>query len=136
MNKIKKLKITTIFFFLIIVFPGSHITIINFIELPLLVLNNFMELFYPEKNYLSDVVDFFIVITTTASVLLLFHKKKYFTFLSVICQYLYLYYTFNSEYLNYWLYLLPTSIYIIFSLILIYHLLFEKKEINPKKQTL
>lgn len=122
----KQIKIITIVSFLLIVFPGK-ISFINFLQIPIAFFSSTMELFYIEKNYLSEVIDFFIVTLTLISIFIFFHKNKYLILVSIITQYFYLFNTFNPQHLNYWHYTIPVSIYTILSLVLIIYLLFKKK---------
>lgn len=122
----KKLKISTIISFLIIVFPGK-IAIANFIILPLILLNFFFMLGIDSINF-SLLKEPLISSVTILSVFFIFNKKKYLVFLSVFVQYFYLFYIFNFKYINYWYFTIPTAIYLVLSLILIYFLFFKSKE--------
>ena len=110
--KRKNLKIATIISFLIIVFPGK-IVFVNAIAIFMGLFNSLLMLGIEPPNF-----DMLVSLVTIISVFIFFSKKKYLFLLSVVIQYGYLVYTFNSGYLKYWYYVLPVSIYLSLSLLL------------------
>lgn len=130
MKNIKKLKIVTIIFFLIIVFPGK-IAFINFIILPLPILN-FVLMLGVDPIDLMSFSEPIISIITILSVFFIFNQKKYIVISSIMIQYLYLTYLFKVKFLNYWYFTIPTTIYLILSLLLIYNLFLHQKKPTNK----
>jgi|LakMenEpi03Aug12_release.lakeMendotaPanAssembly.Ray.scaffolds.fasta_scaffold1143419_1 hypothetical protein len=130
MKNTQKLKIATIISFLIIVFPGK-ISFLNFIYIIIGVLNYTMELFYADENYFEEVLSLLLSIFTSISIVLIFSKRLKLNIIGIIIQYIWLIYTFNIKYIKYWYYSLPTILYLILSLSLIY-VLFYKKLLNNK----
>jgi hypothetical protein len=110
--KTNNLKIATIISFLIIAFPGK-IVFVNVIAIFMGLFNSLLMLGIEPPNF-----DMLVSLVTIISVFIFFSKKKYLFLLSVVIQYGYLVYTFNSSYLKYWYYVLPVSIYLILSLLL------------------
>jgi len=123
----KNLKIVTIISFLIIVFPDK-IAFINLIILPLSIVNYIMELFYSHQSYFYIFYNLLISIITLSSVICFFQKNKYIVMSSIIIQILFLAYMFKLKFLNYWYFTIPTAVYLILSLILIYSLFFKSKK--------
>ena len=130
MKNTQKLKIATIISFLIIVFPGK-ISFLNFIYIIIGVLNYTMELFYADEKYFEEVLSLLLSIFTSISIVLIFSKRLKLNIIGIIIQYIWLIYTFNIKYIKYWYYSLPTILYLILSLSLIY-VLFYKKLLNNK----
>ena len=126
MKNIKNLKIVTIIYFLIIVFP-CKIAFINFIILPLPILN-FVLMLGVDPVDLMSFSEPIISIITILSIFYIFNKKKHIVISSIIIQYLYLTYLFKDKFLNYWYFTIPTTIYLILSLLLIYNLFSHKKK--------
>jgi len=112
--KRKNLKIATIISFLIIVFPGK-IVFVNAIAIFMGLFNSLLMLGFEHPNF-----DMLVSIVTIISIFIFFSKMKYLIISSVFIQYGYLFYTFNSSYLKYWYYVVPISIYLILSFLLIY----------------
>lgn len=126
MKNIKNLKIVTIISFLIIVFPGK-IAFINFIILPLPILN-FVLMLGVDSVDLMSFSEPIISIITILSIFYIFNQKKHIVISSIIIQYLYLTYLFKAKFLNYWYFTIPTTIYLILSLLLIYNLFSHQKK--------
>lgn len=122
MKNLQKLKIATIISFLLIVFPGK-IDFINLIAIILGLINFFFMIGFEPLNF-----DFIVSIFTITSIYLFFNKNRYIFFSSILLQYFYLFYTFKTDYLEYWCYTFPTSTYFILSLVLIYTSLLERRE--------
>lgn len=126
--KTNNLKTVTIISFLTIVFPGK-IAILNAIAIFMSLINFFLMIGVEPPNF-----DFIVSILTISSLIMFFSKNKYLIIAGVLIQYIYLFYTFNSNYFKYWYYVLPVLIYLILSLILFFSLLFnrDKKKIERK----
>lgn len=122
-NKLN-IKILTIIFFLIIVFPSPHAPLPNFIVLIIIILQ---DLFMIDEHYPS--IDFYVCTIALFSILLFFFKKRTLVLVGTLIQYLYLFYIFKAESYKYWYFTLPTIAYVILSTILIY-ILFSKNKIN------
>ncbi len=99
MRKIKNLKIVTIIFFLIIVFPDK-IAFINFIILPLPILNLILILVV-DSVVLMSFSEPIISIITILSIFYIFNQKKHIAISSTIIQYLFLTCLFKAKFLNY-----------------------------------
>lgn len=124
MKNILNVKIITIIFFLIIVFPSPHASLPNFIVLVVMVLQ---DLFMVDKNLPS--LDFYISILVIISVLLFFSKKNIIFLISIIIQFFYLIFIFKIENIKYWYFTIPYFLFIIFSLFLIFNHFGKRKKI-------
>ncbi len=123
------IKIALIISFLIIIFPGEHLSAFNFLILTF----SFFDIFYLD---LSSKIDFetvtysILVILINISLLLVLTKNKILNILALFAQFYWLIYLFDINFLKFWYYILPTSIYLILSLTLIYFLFLKKKKIK------
>lgn len=124
MERLQNLKIATIISFLIIVFPGK-IAFINVIAIFLGLLDFFLMLGVEPVN-----IDLIVSLLTIISFFLLFSRKKAYYLIALLIQLFYIFFTFNSKFLNYWYYIIPTLTYLILSLVLIYISFFSEKENN------
>lgn len=125
MNNIKYLKISTIIFFLLITFPDK-LTLCNLLVIPIGIFASLIDLLCIECNHIESFKNLFILLLVFLSIFLSFSKKKNLFLLSVIIQYLFLLIYFKVKFLNYWYYTIPTLVYIVLSLILIYLIMFKK----------
>lgn len=126
MNKIKHLKIGTMISFLMIIYPGGTLTLINFLWILVSAVTSFMDLLCLECDHVEPIKNLFILLLVITSIYLLFKQNKLLMITSVFIQYLYLTYLFKAKFLNYWYFTIPTLIYLALSLILIYFV-FTKK---------
>ena len=130
MKNLIKLKIATILSFLLIIYPGK-LAVFNGVTIFIGLIVNIMELFYPEGNFIKALPSLIYVIIMILSIILLLKNNKYINLICVLIQYTSLIYMFQIKFLKYWYYTLPTSIYFILSLTLLYFI-FVKKEIKNK----
>lgn len=125
MNNIQKLKTATIISFLIIVFPGPHVTLINLMMLGIIFLQFFFRIGV-------DPIDLYVVNElllsglSILSLVLIFKKSRLLTLGCLLIQYLWLFYAFNKDDLNNIYYLSTIGLYLLLSLILMI-CLFKKK---------
>jgi hypothetical protein len=129
MRNLLYLKVATILAFLLIVFPGK-LAVINGILIPVVLLTQVLELFEKQSEFFKIWPEFILLILTTMSLIFLFTRSKKVVLMCFVIQYFLLFYYFQYIYLNYWYYTLPTSIYFILSLTVLY-VLFVKR--HPEK---
>ena len=132
MKNIKTFKIFILLFFLIIVIPYEKISFILGLVLALGIITNFFELLSYSNDFVETFVVFSSCLLTLVSCLFFFKSKKILVVLSLVIQYVFLFSIFKMEYLNYWYYYVPTSIYLVLSLFLIMKL-FVLKPRNTNK---
>lgn len=132
MKNIKTFKIFILLFFLIIVIPYEKISLILGLVLALGIITNFFELLSYSNDFVETFVEFSSCLLTLVSCLFFFKSKKILVVLSLVIQYVFLFSIFKMEYLNYWYYYVPTSIYLVLSLFLIMKL-FVLKPRNTNK---
>lgn len=132
MKNIKTLKIFIVLFFLIIVIPYEKISFILGLVLAFGIITNFFELLSYSNDFVETFVEFSSCLLTLVSCLFFFKSKKILVVLSLVIQYVFLFSIFKMEYLNYWYYYVPTSIYLVLSLFLIMKL-FVLKPRNTNK---
>lgn len=125
MDNFKKIKILTIVSFLLIVFPGK-IAFLNLITIFLGILNLIFMIGIQGEPSLETFKSLSISIIIIFSILFFFKKNNILNIICIIIQYFYLFYMYDYKYLKYWYYTVPTSIYLILSIILVYKL-FSKK---------
>lgn len=96
----------------------------------IIIISFFQNLFSPFIEKFNNNIILYIFMSTIAlaSLLLLIKKKPVFNLIAVAFQYTWLIFMFKINYLKYWYYTVPTLIYIILSIILIYKL-FSKKQL-------
>ncbi len=126
MKNLIKLKVVMILAFLLIVYPGKLATI-NGISLFLGLLISVLEMFEPQGNYSEMVHIPIYVCSLVLSIVFLFKNNKYFNLICILIQYASLIYMFKVKFLKYWYYTLPTAIYIILSLTLLYFIFVKKQ---------
>lgn len=129
MTTINKIKIGTITSFLLIVFPGK-LTLINLLFMIVGFVASLMDLMCEECNQIEPLKNLVIFISVLISFILIFSKRKLFVLGCVIMQVLYLCYTFKVDYLKYWYYILPTLVYLLLCLLLIFRLFFKSQNFN------
>lgn len=127
MKKTQYLKTATIISFLIIAHPGGTLTLNNLLWFAVGVIANFSDLFCFECNQIEALKELLILITAISSFFFIFKDKKHIVLSCIFIQYLYLFISFNKNYLNYWFYTVPTVLYMMLSLILL-HFVFFKEE--------
>lgn len=123
----KNIKVYLIISFLIIIIPGEHVALPIGITIFIGFIQSIWSVFYEEFNkemYISIINTFLIII----SLLFVLSKNKLINLFGIIIQYIYLFFIYDFKYLKYWYYTVPTLIYIILSIILVYKL-FSKKQI-------
>ena len=122
LKTVKWLKIAVIISFLAITHPGGTLTLSNILWIIVGTVANFIELFCVEcGNYFETVLKLILYCIVLSSFYLIFSKKRLLVLGSIIVQIIHLSITFSNEYLKYTYYIIPISIYLILSLILIYH---------------
>ncbi len=131
--KIIYLKIAMLIIFLAIMVPIGKITAPNGGILLVMILQIFE---YFPKDGLKLNIDYntIIAVFVIVSFVFVFIEKKMQILICIIIQYLYLLYIFKIIFLSYWYFTIPTTIYLILSLILVYFLFFNK-ELKDKKTT-
>jgi hypothetical protein len=129
MKNLKITKIITVIFFLIILYPADKISFFNGLILILSVLDAITSIFIVNEIDSEFLKILFIYSFTLISCFTFFKSNKYWIISSVLIQFLYLIFTFRTDYLNHWTYYIPSSIYLILSLFLIIKL-FVVKPIN------
>ncbi len=122
MNLHLKIKVATIITFLVIINPDK-ISLPNGIILTISFIENLFSIFSEKLD-----VYFFMSSFTFISIFTIFFKNNKITLLSISIQYMWLIYMFKVGDKNYWFYTIPTLIYIVLSLILIYLIMFKKNE--------
>jgi hypothetical protein len=127
MKKIQYLKTATIISFLIIAHPGGTLTLNNLLWFAVGVIANFSDLFCFECNQIEALKELLILIIAISSFFFIFKDKKYIVLSCIFIQYLYLFMSFNKNYLNYWFYTVPTVLYMMLSLILLYFVFFKEE---------
>lgn len=125
MRNLLYLKIATILTFLLIVFPGK-LAVFNGIAIFIGLIVNVLEVFYITDDFMFILKQLFVSIVIILSIGLLLNKNKYINLICIIIQYSYVLFLSKIKFLNYWYYTLPTSVYVILSLTVLY-LLFVKK---------
>lgn len=123
MKNFKITKIITVIFFLIILYPADKISFFNGLILILSVFDAISSVFIVNEIDSEFLKVLFIYSFTLISCFTFFKSNKYWTISSVLIQYLYLIFTYRTGYLNYYYYYVPTSIYLILSLVLLIKLL-------------
>jgi len=128
MKNLKIFKIFIVLFFLIIVIPYEKISFILGLVLALGIITNFFELLSFSNDFVETFVEFSSCLLTLVSCLIFFKSKKILVVFCLVIQYVFLFCMFKMEYLNYWSYYVPTSIYLILSLFLIMELFVLNKK--------
>lgn len=119
MKNLIQLKGATILTFLLIVFPGK-LAVINGILIPVVFLTQVLELFEKQSEFIKIWPEFVLLALTIMSFVFLFKKSRKIVLMCFVVQYFLLFYYFKYIYLNYWYYTLPTSIYVVLSLTVLY----------------
>lgn len=130
MKVIKYLKISILITFLIIAYPGGTLTLANFLWLLISVSTSFIELLCSECDHSEAIKNLFIFSMIISSIYFLFKQNKFFIITCFFIQYLYLIYLFKTLFLNYWYFTIPTSIYLITSLMLIFKIFYKQSKQN------
>lgn len=124
-NRIKKIAVVS---FLIIVIPGPHISLFNFLNIFIVgVVNNFMELFYFD-DFIYHFTFLLFNVFVGLSVFSLFNTKNKWLISSFSILYLQIIFNFKIEYLFFWYYTIPLILFISASLCLFYLKLKYKNE--------
>ena len=118
MKKTIILKIAAIISFLIIVFPGPHVVLVNFIVIPLILFDNVTSIWIDTIDF-DTIKNIILSSLTLLSLIVIFKKNKYFVLACFIVQYLWLCNTFNNQNLSSSYYLTTVGLYFIVSLILL-----------------
>lgn len=115
--------------FLIIIFPSKIILPNGLVILYGLTLNS--SLFFNDSFNFNSLLNFLMFVIALMGTVMTMLKKPKLNILGMIFQYIWLGYMFKLKFLNYWYFTIPTAVYVILSLILIYKLFFRnKKETN------
>lgn len=120
-------KIALIISFSLIIIPGKSVSFFNF----LILLLNFFEVFYIDLSKIDfEAVCYSVfVVLVNMSVVLMFSKNRIVSIMSLFIQFYWLFHLFEITFLKHWYFTIPTSIYLIISLTLLYFL-FKKKKFN------
>jgi hypothetical protein len=130
MRNLLYLKIATIVTFLLIVFPGK-LSVFNGITIFIGLCVSILEVFYITDDFMFILKQLLVSIVIILSIGLLLNKKKYLNLICIIIQYSYILFLSKMKFLNYWYYTLPTSVYVILSLTVLY-VVFVKR--YPEKE--
>ena len=122
------LKTATILSYLVIIFPGSKISIINVIVL----FGNLIQYIFMIgiEPFNINMTKLFVlgVFTILSLCLMLIYSKKLLILSCILIQYMWLINFFESSHIKYWYYTLPTLIYLVLSLILLYSVFIKKNQ--------
>jgi CDP-diglyceride synthetase len=129
MNNIDNIKKATFLSFLIIVFPGDHVTLINLIVIIITFLQ-FFSMIGIDSIDMESVLSLVLSSMTILSLIYIFNRSKHLSIVSILVQYVWLIYCFNKNNLNKIYYLLTIIFFVLLSFTLVYKLF--KKEINQK----
>lgn len=125
-NNLKSIQLIT---FLLIVFPGEHVSFFNFLYIPLIgILNNFVEMLNFDSNFILDLIRFLFYVFLILFTIKMFNKNKIWSFGAMILQYLHLIICFKINYLTQWIYILPISVFIGLSFYLIVQIITTNKK--------
>ena len=127
MKNLNKIKTAVFFSFLLITYGGGTLTLINFLWIIVGLITSFIDLLSYDCNLIDSIKGISILIFTLLSLYYIFNRNKYLVLISIIIQYSYLYYISNLKYFELWYFTIPTTIYLILSLILVYFLFFNKE---------
>jgi hypothetical protein len=130
MRNLLYLKIATIVTFLLIVFPGK-LSVFNGITIFIGLCVSILEVFYITDDFMFILKQLLVSIVIILSIGLLLNKKKYLNLICIIIQYSYILFLSKMKFLTYWYYTLPTSVYVILSLTVLY-VVFVKR--YPEKE--
>jgi hypothetical protein len=130
MRNLLYLKIATIVTFLLIVFPGK-LSVFNGITIFIGLCVSILEVFYITDDFMFILKQLLVSKVIILSIGLLLNKKKYLNLICIIIQYSYILFLSKMKFLNYWYYTLPTSVYVILSLTVLY-VVFVKR--YPEKE--
>jgi CDP-diglyceride synthetase len=131
MNNIDNIKKATFLSFLIIVFPGDHVTLINLMVIIIIFLESFSMIGIDSID-MDSVLSLFLSSLSILSLIYIFNKSRHMSIISILVQYVWLIYSFNKNNLNKIYYLLTISLFVLLSLTLVYQLLKKRviKNIN------
>lgn len=121
------LKITVLMSFLIITFPSPHVILPNGIVQFLFLFQTFWSFLYEDfsqEMVIASLTNLIICISLVFVIL----KNKKINFYGIIIQFSWIIYVFKYNFLSYWYFIIPTSIYLILSLTLLYFLFFKKED--------
>jgi uncharacterized membrane protein YqjE len=122
LKTVKLIKIATIIIFLAITYTGGTLTLSNILWIIVGMVASFIDLFCVEcGNYFETVLNLILNCFVLSSFYLIFSKKWFLILGSIIVQFIHLSITFSNENLKYTYYIIPTLIYLILCLILIYY---------------
>lgn len=126
MKNLNQLKVSTIFAFLLIVFPGK-LAVFNGITIFIGLFVNVMEVFYITDDYIFVLKQLLVSIVIILSFGLILSKNKHLNLICIMIQYSYIFFLSEIKFLKYWYYTLPTSVYLILSLTLLYFIFIRKQ---------
>ena len=124
------LKIAVLISFLIIIFPSPHVILPNGIVQLLFLFQTFWSFFYEDFNQEMVIASLTNLIVCISLVFVILKNKKI-NLCGVIIQFSWIIYVFKYKFLNYWYVTIPTLLYLILSLTLLYFL-FLKKEVKKE----
>lgn len=127
----QKLKTVTIISFLIIIFPGPHVTFFNFMLLIIILLQPFFSIGVDSIN-LYAIQSLLLSGASILSMILIFKKSRLLTLACILIQYLWLFHILNKKNLNNVYYLSTSGLYLLLSLGLIIYLV-KRKSYLPKQ---
>ncbi len=109
----KYLNIAVIISFLMITINGGTLTLMNFLWIIVGVFGSIVDLTCVECGQIEALQSLILLLFTIASLFFVLSKKKNLNLIGVGIQYFYLFHSFKIKHLEYWYYTLPTSIYLI-----------------------
>lgn len=127
----QKLKTVTIISFLIIIFPGPHVTFFNFMLLIIILLQPFFSIGVDSIN-LYAIQSLLLSGASILSLVLIFKKSRLLTLACILIQYLWLFHILNKKNLNDVYYLSTLGLYLLLSLGLIMYLV-KRNSYLPKQ---
>ncbi len=127
----QKLKTVTIISFLIIIFPGPHVTFFNFMLLIIILLQPFFSIGVDSIN-LYAIQSLLLSGASILSLILIFKKSRLLTLACILIQYLWLFHILNKKNLNDVYYLSTLGLYLLLSLGLIMYLV-KRNSYLPKQ---
>jgi hypothetical protein len=126
MRNLIQLKIAIVVSYLLIVFPGK-LAVINGILIPVVFIAQLLEIFEKQSEFIKIWYEFVLLALEIVSFIFLFKRSKEVILMCFLVQYFLLFYFSKLIYLKYWYFTLPTSVYVILSLILLYFIFVKKQ---------
>lgn len=127
MKTIDKYKVLTILAFFLIIIPDSKVSIFNFLILGLLIMDFVFSIGIDSIDFSSSKDAIFAVIVLISVFLFIKKSNRFIVTLCVLVMLLHLINLFKLNYLRVWYFNLPTTLFLIFSSVLLFNLFFKKE---------